>query len=76
MKEFKKYADATIDSKLSRRKFLSSGALLSISALAVAVAPNVAAAASKTELDVESGKKDEGYRLTQHIADYYKSAAL
>ncbi len=70
MKELKKYAEA----KLSRRKFLSGSAILSASAVAVAIAPNVAVAASKTEPTVES--KEEGYRLTQHIADYYKSAAL
>lgn len=68
--EFKKYAEATI----SRRKFLSGGAILSASAVAVAIAPNVATAAVKTEIKVD--KKEEGYRLTQHIADYYKSAAL
>jgi len=70
MKELKKYAEA----KLSRRKFLSGSAILSASAVAVAIAPNAAVAATKTEPVVE--KKEEGYRLTQHIADYYKSAAL
>jgi len=70
MRELKKYAEA----KLSRRKFLSGGAMLSVSAVAVAIAPNVAIAASKAEPIVE--KEEEGYRLTQHIADYYKSAAL
>jgi len=68
--EFKKYAEA----KLTRRKFLSGGAVIGASAVAVAVAPNIVAATSKTEVKVE--KKEEGYRLTQHIADYYKSAAL
>lgn len=68
--EFKKYAEA----KLTRRKFLSGSAVLGASAVAVAVAPNIAVAATKTEAKVD--KKEEGYRLTQHIADYYKSAAL
>jgi len=70
MKELKKYAEA----KISRRKFLSGGAILSASAMAVAIAPNVAVAATKAE-PIED-KKEEGYRLTQHVADYYKSAAL
>ncbi|MCF6191082.1 MAG: twin-arginine translocation signal domain-containing protein [Cocleimonas sp.] len=70
MKELKKYAEA----KLSRRKFLTGSAAIGASAVAIAVAPNVASAATKTEVKVE--KKDEGYQLTQHIADYYKSAAL
>jgi len=70
MKELKKYAEAS----LSRRKFLSGSVVLSASAVAVAIAPNMAVAATKAEPAVEN--KDEGYRLTQHIADYYKSAAL
>ena len=71
MKKLKKYAEA----KISRREFLSGGALLSVGAVAVAIAPNVAAAAVKAEPEIEN-KKDDGYKLTKHIADYYKSAAL
>ncbi len=74
MKELKKYAEATFSYDKSRRKFLSGSAILSASAVAVAIAPNVAVAATKAEVKVD--KKEEGYRLTQHIADYYKSAAL
>ncbi len=70
MKKLKKYAEA----KLSRRKFLSGSAILSASAVAVAIVPNAAVAATKAEPIAK--KKEEGYRLTQHIADYYKSAAL
>lgn len=73
-RQFKHYADA----KISRRTFLTGGAIIGASAAAVAIAPNVAVAASDVQKD-EAGKenkKDEGYRLTQHIADYYKSAAL
>ena len=70
MKELKKYAEA----KISRRKFLSGSAAIGAGAVAIALTPNVAAAATKIEFKVE--KKDEGYRLTQHISDYYKSAAL
>ncbi|MEE9309619.1 MAG: twin-arginine translocation signal domain-containing protein [Cocleimonas sp.] len=68
--EFKKYAEATI----SRRKFLSGGAVIGASAVAVAIAPSVAVAATNAEPVIVN--KEEGYRLTQHIADYYKSAAL
>ena len=74
MKELKKYAEATFSYDLSRRQFLSGGAILSASAVAVAIAPTVAVAATQVEPVLE--KKEEGYRLTQHIADYYKSAAL
>ncbi len=65
----KKYAEA----KISRRQFLSSGAALGATAVAAVAIPNVALAAEENPV-VE--KKEEGYRLTQHIADYYKSAAL
>ena len=65
----KKYAEA----KISRRQFLSSGAALGATAVAAVAIPNAALAAAETPI-VE--KKEEGYRLTQHIADYYKSAAL
>ena len=71
----KKYAEANINYDLGRRKFLSGSAILGASAVAVAIAPNAAVAASKHEAKPEN-KKEEGYRLTKHIADYYKSAAL
>ncbi len=61
--------------KVSRREFLSKGAVLGAGAIASATLPNAAVAAIPEELKVEK-KKEEGYRLTQHIADYYKSAAL
>jgi len=69
----KKYAQA----KISRRTFLGGGALLSAGVVAAVTLPNVAKAA-KQEVTTKpsSNKEDDGYRLTQHIADYYKSAAL
>lgn len=66
----KKYAEA----KISRRQFLSSGAAIGATAVAAVAIPNAALAAG--EVPVVENKKEEGYRLTQHIADYYKSAAL
>lgn len=66
----KKYAEA----KISRRQFISSGVILGAGAVAAVALPNTALAA-KDIPEVEN-KKEEGYRLTQHIADYYKSAAL
>ena len=71
MKQFKHYQDA----KISRRTFLSGGALIG----AGAIAPNMVATASEPKIEVENkpgDKQEDGYRLTQHIADYYKSAAL
>jgi len=66
----KKYAEA----KISRRQFLSSGAAIGATAVAAVAIPNAALAAE--EVPVIKNKKEEGYQLTQHIADYYKSAAL
>lgn len=71
----KKYAKAIINFEQSRRDFLGKGAILGASAVAVAALPNVASAIETPELGIET-KKEEGYRLTQHIADYYKSATL
>lgn len=66
----KKYAEA----KISRRQFLSSGAAIGATAVAAVAIPNAALATE--EVPVVENNKEEGYRLTQHIADYYKSAAL
>ncbi len=65
----KKYAEA----KISRRQFLSSGAAIGATAVAAVAIPNAALA---EEVPVAESKKEEGYRLTQHIADYYKSASV
>ena len=67
----KKYAEA----KISRRQFISSGIILGGGAIAAVALPNTAVAAQEIP-EAENTKKEEGYRLTQHIADYYKSAAL
>ena len=66
----KKYAEA----KISRRQFLSSGAAIGATAVAAVAIPN--AALANEEVRVVENKKEEGYRLTQHIADYYKSASV
>jgi len=67
----KKYAEA----KISRRQFISSGVILGAGAITAVALPNAAIAAQEIP-EAENTKKEEGYRLTQHIADYYKSAAL
>ena len=58
----------------SRRKFLRD---TSISGGAVAVAASVPCVALAERPDEEAGQKDteQGYRLTEHILAYYKSAA-
>jgi hypothetical protein len=57
----------------SRRKFLRDAGLCSGAAAVAAGAPGLALAEAREN---EAGARaSEGYRLTQHILDYYKSAA-
>jgi len=58
-----------------RRNFLR-GSLAAATGVAVSVAAGTSIA---SVADTGAGKepeKKEGYRLTKHIADYYKSAAI
>ncbi len=69
----KTYAEA----KISRRTFLSGGALLSAGIVAAIAIPGAAEASiQQVKSKASDNKKEDGYRLTKHIADYYKSAAL
>ena len=66
-----KQEEKAIDDK--RRKFLSGVAAAGVgSAVAVAM-PSAAIAVSGAS--VEERAEGEGYRLSQHIIDYYKSVA-
>jgi hypothetical protein len=64
----KKDKQKTTDS--SRRKFLQGAAGAGAGVAIVAAVPAAVSAADETP----KGDKPEGYRLTQHILDYYKSA--
>ena len=65
----------TQDPDIKRRDFLR-GSLAAATGVAATVATGSSvASATETEVAIESDKK-EGYRLTKHIADYYKSAAI
>lgn len=57
----------------SRRKFLRNAGITGGAAAVAASAPGIAMA----EATPEDGKDkpQEGYRLTKHILDYYKTAA-
>lgn len=59
-----------------RRKFLR-GSIVAATGVAAAstIAGSSLASIDETDAGVEAEKK-EGYRLTKHIADYYKSAAV
>ena len=58
---------------LSRRKFLRKAAIGGGIAAASVTAPGIATADTGEAGDEENPR--EGYRLTQHRLDYYKSAA-
>jgi hypothetical protein len=71
-----------LDSKspgLKRRDFLRGSIAAATGVAATVAAGNSAASVTESALATgsksESDKK-EGYRLTKHIADYYKSAAI
>ncbi len=59
---------------LSRRTFLRGTVLTSAGAAMATTIPGVAVA-SVTETESEPDSKHKGYHLTQHIVDYYKTAA-
>ncbi|MEJ2212931.1 MAG: twin-arginine translocation signal domain-containing protein [Gammaproteobacteria bacterium] len=56
----------------SRRKFLQGVASTGAGTAVAALIPGSATAAAEQS---EPEKKPQGYRLTQHILDYYKSTA-
>ena len=58
----------------SRRTFLRDTVLTSAGAAVATAVPGIAAA-SVAETGPEADGKQKGYRLTQHIVDYYKTAA-
>ncbi|WP_164513379.1 twin-arginine translocation signal domain-containing protein [Thiosocius teredinicola] len=58
----------------SRREFLRNAGKTGGLAAAAAVAPGAALAGTQ-DAPTEEPKAKDGYRLTQHILDYYKSAA-
>lgn len=59
--------------KLSRRAFLRGSVTTGVGVAIAASVPAVAASSISTATD--DIKRSEGYRLTQHIIDYYNSTA-
>jgi len=56
-----------------RRKFLHGSALVGVGAVAASVLPEVPSASA--DANQPEQPLEEGYRLTKHIKDYYKTAA-
>ena len=65
--------DKKPDLNENRRDFLRGTA---VAGAGVALAMNgVSPVSADSQIPNAEGPKDEGYRLTQHVLDYYKSAA-
>lgn len=56
-----------------RREFVTKSVLATVGVTAATVLPGVALAGESSP-ETES-KQQQGYQLTQHVLDYYKSAA-
>lgn len=61
-----------------RRAFLQKSCVAAVSGAALGVASSHVLAASEHTVQVspETSPEHKGYRLTQHVLDYYKTAAL
>jgi hypothetical protein len=59
----------------SRRDFLKKGAALGAGAAVASVLPETAAAVAEDDPKSERGRK-QGYRLTQHVIDYYRTTTI
>ena len=57
----------------TRREFIKNSTLVGAGVAATAILPGAAIASSEIEKPVD--KKHKGYQLTEHILEYYKSAA-
>ena len=56
-----------------RREFIKNSTLVGAGVVASAVLPS--AANASTTIDQPDNKKQKGYQLTEHVLEYYKSAA-
>jgi hypothetical protein len=71
-----KKLDELVQGRVNRRSFLRAAAAAAVTAGAAGSATLSAAEKAPTEgSGSQAQDSDKGYRLTQHIADYYKSAA-
>ena len=61
------------DLNKTRREFIKNSTLIGAGVAATAVLPGAAIASSKIEKTKD--KEQKGYQLTEHILEYYKSAA-
>ncbi len=72
MKKIKSESDGIrLDS--NRREFIKKSTLVGVSVVASSVIP--AAAIANVNDEQANSNEQKGYQLTQHVIDYYKSAA-
>lgn len=60
----------------SRRRFLRTSLVTGVGVAAAAVTAGEAVANTADPATPDTKADDKGYRLTQHVADYYRTAAL
>ncbi len=68
-------AKDVVEARVDRRGFLKAAAGAAVGAGAMASQTVSAAPEPIEEKDTAGKESEKGYRLTQHILDYYKSAA-
>lgn len=66
----------TKDCNQQRRRFLRDLATTAPAAAAAATLPLPVSAATDAPEDAGDRRNGKGYQLTQHVIDYYKTAAL
>ena len=66
------------NSQKSRRDFLQKSVMLGAGVATAAALPTqvLASVEETTKVTKARSEKEEGYRLTKHISDYYKSTQL
>ena len=73
MKKLNKESDKKIDDQ-QRRDFVKKSTLVGVGVVAGSALPGAAIAEDATEKPAT--KEQKGYQVTQHVIDYYKSAAI
>lgn len=74
MKKLKPESDQTLQDQ-QRRNFVKKSTLVGVGVAAAATLPATAVAVS-SDNELSDTSQQKGYQVTQHVIDYYKSAAV